>query len=328
MSAITQFLNKCLHFADVSSTDLAHCLTEAAGRNTYVETLSKYADTLHRKIEDCYEIDLKMNFGLVAKKHLKKLKLRNVVLAIDVTEDLYWGDNGGLNVRQIKPTRGADEAFKYISINVIKPRPLPLMSIPYTQGEDLATKTIELLEFTQSLPITVKLVLFDRGFYIAHLIDYLEAKHMKYIILAPENSAIKRYVMQTDRIAIFSHEMYYKKDKSSWKPTTRIVVIKGVDDWAWTFATNVKISDALRFIPVYKQRWQIETDFRVHDEARIKSKSNYAIVRYFYFLTSLLLMSCWQVNRKLHPKVPFKRYLKEVEYLFLSEILGIDIMLL
>ena len=65
-------------------------------------------------------------------------------------------------------------------------------------------------------------------------------------------------------------------------------------------------------IKKYKKRWQIETDFRVHDEARIKSKSNELIVRYFYFLVSLALMANWQVNRILHPEICFKRYLKEL----------------
>ena len=323
MTTIIQFLNKCLHFEQVSPTNIAHSLLESAGRNTYVETISKYADTLHRKIKKCYEIDLKKNFEIITRKHLRKMELRNVVLAVDVTKEFYWGKNGSLNVRQIKHERGTDEAFHYINVNIVKPRPLPLMSIPYRQGDDLAIKAIELLEYIKSLPITVKLVLFDRGFYIAHLIDFLEAKSIKYIILAPENKAIKRYVEETARTDIFKHVMNYAKDKSTWRPSTHIVVIKGIDEWAWTFATNVRISDILRFVPLYKQRWQIETDFRVHDEAKIKSKSNFAIVRYFYFLASLLLMACWEVNRLLY-KTPFKRYLREVEYMLLGRILGID----
>lgn len=326
MSVITQFLNKCLHFEQVSCSDIAHSLVESAGRITYVETVSKYADTLHRKIKECYEVDLNHNFEITTRRHIKKMKLRNVVLAIDTTKELYWGENGSLNVRQIRHERGADEAFHYITIDVVKPLSLPLMSIPYRQGEDLASKAIELIKYALSLPITIRLILFDRGFYIAHLIDFLEAERLKYIILAPENKAIRVYVDGTERTAAFKHQMSYKKDKSTWRPSTNIVIVKGVDEWAWIFATNVKISDALRFISIYKQRWQIETDFRVQDEARIKSKSNYAIVRYFYFLTSLLLMSCWKVNRTLYPKLPFKRYLKELEYLFLGKILGVDIM--
>ncbi|MDO8460036.1 MAG: hypothetical protein Q7S74_02935 [Nanoarchaeota archaeon] len=58
---------------------------------------------------------------------------------------------------------------------------------------------------------------------------------------------------------------------------------------------------------------QIEKDFRVQDEARIKTKSNYAIVRYFYFMTSLILLANWEVDRLKHPERCFKKYLKFVQ---------------
>jgi len=110
---------------------------------------------------------------------------------------------------------------------------------------------------------------------------------------------------------------------SGWDVQTKIVVIKGQyfnqkkEEWKtcyWCFATNLRQS--LYLVAKYKQRWQIETDFRVHDEARIKSKSNEPIIRYFYFLTSLILVGNWQVNRLIYPKVCFKKYLKIVQEKF------------
>ena len=108
------------------------------------------------------------------------------------------------------------------------------------------------------------------------------------------------------------------KIKSRWKVRTRIDIIKDfVKDYYWCFATNLRQS--LYLISKYKQRWQIETDFRVHDEARIKSKSNEFIVRYFYFLTSLILLANWEVNRLLYPTICFKKYLKQVQEEFEKE---------
>ena len=88
-------------------------------------------------------------------------------------------------------------------------------------------------------------------------------------------------------------------------------------DWYWCFATNLRQS--LYLISKYKRRWQIETDFRVHDEARIKTKSNEPIVRYFYFLTSLVLLANWEANRLSHPTICFKKYLKQVQEEFEKE---------
>ena len=91
------------------------------------------------------------------------------------------------------------------------------------------------------------------------------------------------------------------------------------DGVRWSGCGNLKTERHL--IRKYKQRWQIETDFRVHDEARIKSKSNDPRIRYFYFLTSLILLANWEVNRLFHPTVCFKRYLKIVEEQFSNSVI-------
>ena len=138
---------------------------------------------------------------------------------------------------------------------------------------------------------------------------------------------MKRYIKQTHYLSSFEHLIEYKKYKSSWIAKTKIVIIrdkyfnekeKRWKKFYWCFATNLPSGFSL--IRKYKQRWQIETDFRVHDEARIKSKSNISIVRYFYFLMSLILMGSWEVNRIDNPNVPFKRYLKNIEQKFSTEI--------
>ena len=67
-------------------------------------------------------------------------------------------------------------------MSTVYPVRLPLMSIPYKQGDDIAEICIELLEYARSLPVRIRKVLFDRGFYIWHLIDYLESKIFLFLI--------------------------------------------------------------------------------------------------------------------------------------------------
>jgi hypothetical protein len=301
-------------------------IIEAGRTNSYVETISDKADTLHRHIKENSERDLKKAFEFNTRKAIGRMGLGRVVLAFDVTEELYFGDNGGLNVRQIKHQKGADEAFSYLVLNIIKPKPLPLMAIPYKQGDDITSLIKELIEYARSLRIIIECVLFDRGFYIGDLISYLSSINIKYLIFVPENKAMKRYIQETNYLRSFNHLIGYNKYKSTWIAETKIVIIrdkyfnKKVKRWKkfyWCFATNLQSS--FNLVRIYKQRWQIETDFRVQDEARIKSKSNLPLVRYFYFLTSLILMANWEVNRIENPDVPFKRYLKNIEHLFANE---------
>lgn len=302
----------------VATSKLVASLLEAARTISYVETVSDKADTLHRHVKRSDERMLKQAFEFNTREALRRMGLGRVVLAIDTTKELYYGKHGKLNVRQVKHERGADEAFTHVVLSVVHPKPLPLMALPYRQGDDLTTLVKELLAYARSLPITIACVLFDRGFYIGELIAYLSSERLRYLIFVPENKAMKRFIAQTDAIASFMHEIRYKKHFTVWRAHTKIVVIRDVlqneKEYYWCFATNLRQS--LYLISRYKQRWQIETDFRVHDEARIKSKSNEPIVRYFYFLAALVLLANWEVNRILHPEVCFKRYLKFVQEQF------------
>jgi hypothetical protein len=312
---IKGIIKKVTHGLRVATKKIVSAITEAARTISYVETVSNKADTLHRHVKCNEEKDLKKAFEFNTRKAIKRMGLGKVTLAIDETKELYYGKNGKLNVRQKKHEKGTGEAFSYVVLSVVRPNPLPLMALPYRQGDDLTTLARELLEYARSLPITIKYVLFDRGFYIGDLIQYLSSEKIKYLIFVPQNKAMKRYISQTGNINSFNHVIKWNKRKSKWQTSTRIVVIKDLiknkKDYYWCFATNLRQS--LYLIAKYKQRWQIETDFRVHDEARIKTKSNEAIVRYFYFLTSLVLLANWEVNRLLHPTICFKKYLRQVQ---------------
>jgi len=101
---------------------------------------------------------------------LKKLKIRRCVIAIDTTKELYWGKHAGLNVRQVQHDRGAGEAFEWLVVSMVKPVPMTLMALPYRQGADIATLTIDLLRYVRSLKLHVDVALFDRAFYLGHIL--------------------------------------------------------------------------------------------------------------------------------------------------------------
>jgi len=293
------------------SREFSAILAEAGRTLSYIETVSpSRSDTYHRRIKEYFECDIRRTFEQIVRFAIRKLNLFEVELAIDTHKHRAWCKNAGLNVRRTKYEEGTDIVWEWVVLSVVRPIPIPLMALPYPQGSDLATLTIDLLRYAQSLPIKIKLCLFDRGFYSGHLIDYLEAEGLKYLMLAPETRAIKRYAVETERIKAFKHTFCYAKSKSKWLPTTKIVVIKGLRDYNLYFATNLRTSYEL--VRIYPRRWQIETNFRVSKEAKIKTKSNESIVRYFYFLIQLLLVVAWNATKQLIQPITFKRYLAAI----------------
>jgi len=118
--------------------------------------------------------------------------------------------------------------------------------------------------------------------------------------------------------------MKYQKEKSSWKPIVQIVVCKDIFEFDWMFATNIQINNSLDYVLLYKRRWQIETNYRIEDEARIKSKSSNYLIRYFYFMISNLFHLLWIVHKNVSNYIQFKRYLDIIETKLFYDFLGIE----
>jgi hypothetical protein len=324
MSILKSFLDKSLALSRLGKKWMdAFCadICESARTTSYMETVGNKADTLHRYIGNSDIRALKRGYELQLRKMLKRLNLKKVELAIDGKKDPYYGKEL-FHTRRTKYERGTNNSWEYIQLSVVWPIRVPLMAIPYPQGADLAEICIELLEFARSLQLTIMNVLFDRGFYNAHLIDYLQSRKSKkpipYLILVPRDKAIKRYIIETTKkMGVFEHKMKYSKEKSTWKPKTTIVVCKEVGKnrkgelYDMIFATNLKPSWSL--IRRYRRRWNIETGFRIMEEGKIMTKSNNPLIRYFYFLLRGLLTLLWTVSNVCKTELTYKRYLCSIE---------------
>lgn len=317
-NVIKTFSNKCLSLSYMGenwNNNLIQSIIEAGRTISYVETLNpSKADKFHLSIKESGKRLFMREFEKVVRFAIAKLKLKKVKLAFDTTEDKTWmKDNHNLRPSSYDkhlPT------WQYLSVSIVEPHFIPLMSIPYTMLDNLDNLVIDLLNYIKTLQITVDLILFDRGFYHSHLIDYLESKNFPYLILVPENKKIKEFIEQTDSFDFFHHKLNYKKEMSSWKVPVKIIVRRVDEKTCWCYVTNQKPS--LLLVKEYSKRWNIETGFRIHDEVRIKSKSRNSLIRFFYHLLGMLIVILWRLQNKVKYFV-FKRYLKFLEYEFYSE---------
>lgn len=324
---IRQFVNKSLsisYFGKEWQDNLLRGIVEAGRTISYVETtMHSKADTLHLAIKESDNKIFMHEFEQIVRLALKKFNLKHVKIGFDTTEDLTWCKSNIFNLRASVYDHPL-QSWQFLNVSIIDPFYLPLMSISYRQIDDLDTKVIDLLCYVKTLPIIVDLILFDRGFYHAHLIDYLnnkrEGKPWPYLILVPKREAQKRYIRQTRELkkslGVFHHVFDYCKEKSEWHPSTNIIIRIVDENNAWCYATNQEPS--LNLCMEYPKRWNLETGFRVHDEARIKSKSLNSKIRFFYHLLGMLLIILWRLQRG-SCIVVFKRYLRWVEYQFYPE---------
>lgn len=303
---------------------LAHYLAKVAKSNSYIETFSNNADTLHKWIKGIYEEDIKCAFELQVRKIIKKLNIKSAELAFDVTHEPFYGKTRNLYIFNTDKTKKYDGEFQYVTCCLInKGKQIPVMALPVRHGEQIKL-TIDLLKYCQSLKFRIKFTLFDRGFYSAELIDFLSSRKIKYLMLVPAlKGIIQKYRDETNLFAKYRHQMKYYKQKSGWKPKTQIVVCKKILEFDWIFATNIQFDNPEDYVFQYKRRWQIETNYRVEDEAKIKSKSSNYLIRYFYFIISNLFHLLWIYHKNFGFYVQFKRYLDIIETTLLYDFLGL-----
>lgn len=323
MKILKTFANKCLSLSYMGENwvnNLMQSIVEAGRTISYVETTNpSKADKFHLSIKNSDKKLFMQEFEKVVRHVIAKLKPKNVKIAFDGTEDKTW-------MKDCHSLRASAydkhlPSWQYLNVSIVEPYFIPLMSIPYTMLDNLDSLVIDLLQYVKTLPLNVDLILFDRGFYHAHLIDYLEGKNRSYswpyLILVPERNAQKSYIEQTREknlmFASYKHTFNYKKDNTSWKPSTTIITRIIDEKTCWCYATNQKPSVLL--VKEYSKRWNIETGFRVHDEAKIKSKSRNSQIRFFYHLLGMLLVLMWRIQNKIKYYI-FKRFLKQMEYWF------------
>lgn len=323
MSLIKKFIDKCLllsRLGDEWDNKLISGIIEAGRTISYVETTTPtQSDTLHLAIKNCDSKTFMHEFEQDVRFAVAKLKLKRVKIGFDTTEDLTWMTYN----HNLRPSVYDKNilSWQFLNVSIVEPFYLPLMSIPYRQTDNLDKLVIDLLCYIRTLPFIVDLILFDRGFYHAHLIDYLNnikgGKPWPYLMLVPERKAQKDYIKQTREanlmFASYHHVFDYCKDKTGWHPSTTTMVRIVNEEIAWCYATNQKPS--LSLCMEYPKRWNLETGFRIHDEARIKSKSKNSLIRFFYHLLGMLLIILWKLQNSVCIIV-FKRYLKFLEYRF------------
>src|SRR3989344_5314255 len=315
------FLNKAIDFGKakiLNGKDYLRSIFRACSHNSYVETVSNKADSLHRRIKLSYEEDIIAAYKQAIKKLLKYKRFGSATLAVDITKERFYGKKRDFHIYHCGEDHESKAEFHYMVLSIVgAEKNIPLMALPVPIGCDRVELVKELLLFAKGV-LRIKMDLFDRGFVSAELIHMLQKLNLKYLIFAKKYKSIRKLMEEVDDTAVIEHEMKYSKYKSVIKLKTNLALIKAKNDeeYDWCFYTNLHLDNARHYIDIYKKRWQIETNFRVEDEARIKSKSVNYLVRYFYFILSLLLHAIWLVffaNQ-------FKLFLIEAyESIFLSE---------
>jgi IS4 transposase len=303
-----------LSLSDRVLDGLVRDVRHAAFGHTYLETVGSHADSWHDALQFSSSMDWCEAFTREVARRLPRAARKRAWLLVDVTEEPFYAEPT-LDTVPSDGEHGVTAVWKFLVAALFDPRTrrtIPLAAGPMPLGRGLADALDELLTRVRAQGITPGLVLADREFYQGAVIETFEARQLRYLLLVPKNSLVGPMAAQcraTGRWAVVKHEIEWWADRSTHHVTTHIALWPD-EQWDWSFATNLPASQVHGLAARYRLRWNIETLFRVHDEARIKTKSRRAIVRLATFLVSLFVTALWELLRA---RPVFKRWLLHLE---------------
>ena len=163
MPQIISFLQKSFHsFSSsiiLSLNKIGYHLVQCAKSNTYVETIGEHADSLHMWVKDSYEEDFKHSFDLQVRKALRHMPISFAQLAFDITKEPFYGKTRSLYIFNTIGEK-YDGEFHFLNVCLIaRNKQIPLMALPLLVGEGAAKKTINLLEYCQTLFTRIRLAI-------------------------------------------------------------------------------------------------------------------------------------------------------------------------
>ena len=288
--------------------EYSQILADAAKYNTYVETLGNKADNLHLKIKEEYVETIHLTHSNYIKHLIKKQHFGLVDLICDITTDDFYGKVSGLHIHPWTGKDGVEGKFHYLVVGIlVRNKIIPFYAIIIRLGCSKAKLIGKAISYCHSLGLKISKILLDRGFYSGEVIDEIKMKKVNYLIFVPKKSLFRYMLEGTDESVVVEHEIPYQKNFTKNIVQTNIALIKNVLDHDWVFATNISLRDIHKYVQVYRKRWNIETMFRVHDEAKIKTKSKEPVVRLFYFILGMLLVLLWNIYAK--QKMTFKLFI-------------------
>lgn len=310
-NSIVDFIKKNFSMAKNSvwrGQDFAKLLKGAASHSTYVEIIKSEdlpdPDTLHIRIHDTGLNQLHSTFIELTEKNVKKLKNKKVILIIDETHEPFYGKSNSIYIHTYKPKKGCNGSFKFLTAFILAGDEKYFVdSIPLSLFSNETKEVERILDRVKEMKLRIEVVLMDRWFANSLVIRLLKRYKLKYLMLCKKDQRIQRILLNVKDCTRMSY--YINNIKTT-------LIVKKTEDCDWTFFTNLDFYHLVKYIKVYKKRWNIETGFRVQDEARIKTKSLDIRVRYFLFLIAVLLYNVWKKLREVGVQMQFKRFLIKI----------------
>lgn len=240
---------------------------------------------------------LQINQRTIKEMKNKGALTKPLTLAIDWHDIMYYGDPEAKGVVGTQRKNGSNHAYRFATISVLlNGQRLTLAATPMLDRCKV-WHVRHLLEKAFELGLTVKLVLFDRGYFSTEVIRYLDDAKIKYIMHIPWHKDPLKAGVDT----IYTTTTH---KKSAFEQATFRLVTVRQHEKLLIFATNTSFKRR-RIKKTFRKRWGIETSYRMIGVFLAKTTSKLYMLRLMYFFLAVVLYNLWVLwNFRRRRRVP------------------------
>ena len=255
------------------------------------------------KISDFKELEIKLNSALKSKIP-QGLKKKNLILAIDLNLIPYYGkpkDSEKPYIYRSKAKDGTCSFYAYATLYTIKKGKRVTLAIRGVRWQDTKVAILTyLLAELSSLKIQVKRLYLDREFFTVSVIRWLKALDIPLTMPAirrGKQGGIKQFLKGRK-----SYKTTYTMSRSQEDFVTFDIWIickykkgkRGQNGIEYYVYVTYKVNTNLNHIhQCYRQRFGIETSYRLKNLCRIRTTSKKPTLRLLFVGISFLLVNIW-----------------------------------
>ena len=337
----------CLQLTPESGSDMLKIASILGpDADSFLYHLSKFT------AEDIQEITEKLNAVIFrkARQYFRRGFYKKAFpVAIDYTNQPFYGDRSTLGVVGGKKKAGTSWFYCFAALTIIQPHVRFTLAVSPVLPFDRTVEIVQRLVQKAEQVIKIKYVEADRGFFRKEVTNFFIRHGYQFLMPVIKNDRIKEKIIAVHEGKIGPSFLYQFKNKKSEHENEvfTVFLIKAkntkttspqkkrkkptVFDFYHGFATNQlkrkpSAKQLQQMADQYRERWGVETGFKMKKYFQIKTASKKFVVRSFCFLFSVVIYNLWILSNLLFQSKKSNRYrlpAAQVKMLLLLKALGI-----
>lgn len=221
--------------------------------------------------------------------------------AIDFTDDPYYGKIVEANQDYIVKSKMKDSTttfYSYVSLYITKKgQRLTLAVLPVKKGISKVEYIRKFLAFIDDAKVNIEVLCLDRGFYSNDVFSFLQKENIPHIV------PVRKHGQELKKILRGNHSRYARYTmRGTGEPLDLTLAI----DVQYLQGRNMKFGNVnlgyvvygidwkpRRVYQVYKNRFAIESSYRIRNIVKAKTSSRNVVLRYLLTIISFLLKNIW-----------------------------------